>query len=127
MQNFEKAKQAFYALALQNVLLFFYSTSKIKISPEGNKKYPKQSKLISKALVNRIKFMVLLIYLMPNLTWAQQTQPLINSTLVGKVVDARTKEILPGATVAIKGTTHKVSVDSDGKFSFVTGQNFLIH
>jgi hypothetical protein len=53
-----------------------------------------------------------------------QTTPLINSKLNGKVVDARTKESLPGATVAIKGTTHSVATDGSGKFNFVTGQKF---
>ena len=51
-----------------------------------------------------------------------QNKPLINSTLKGTVVDATTKEPLPGAIVHIKGTTHSVQTDGDGKFDFVTGQ-----
>lgn len=51
-----------------------------------------------------------------------QNKPLINSTLKGVVVDAATKEPLPGAVVHIKGTTHAVQTDGDGKFDFVTGQ-----
>lgn len=55
---------------------------------------------------------------------AQTTKPLINSTLDGKVIDANTKEPLPGATVSIEGTTHKASTDGDGRFKFITGQKF---
>jgi TonB-linked SusC/RagA family outer membrane protein len=53
-----------------------------------------------------------------------QNQPTINSKLVGRVIDAVTKEPLPGAVVRIEGTTHAVSTDLEGKFSFVTGQKF---
>jgi len=60
--------------------------------------------------------------------WAQvagaQTQPLINSTLHGVVLDATNKQPIPGAVIAIEGTTHAVSADRDGKFDFVTGQKF---
>jgi TonB-linked SusC/RagA family outer membrane protein len=69
---------------------------------------------------------LLLIYaLWIQLASAQQTtQPLINSTLHGTVLDAATKRPLPGATLAINGTTHSVSADANGKFSFITGQKF---
>lgn len=53
-----------------------------------------------------------------------QNQPTINSKLVGRVIDANTKDPLPGAVVRIEGTTHAVSTDLEGKFSFVTGQKF---
>ncbi|WP_198652031.1 SusC/RagA family TonB-linked outer membrane protein [Chitinophaga deserti] len=53
-----------------------------------------------------------------------QTQPLINSRLTGRIVDAKTREPLPGATVQIKGTTHGVLTDGEGRFAFVTGQPF---
>ncbi|WP_207534128.1 SusC/RagA family TonB-linked outer membrane protein [Desertivirga arenae] len=53
-----------------------------------------------------------------------QTTPLINSNLTGKVIDAKTKETLPGAIVHIKGTTHEVNTDANGAFKFVTGQKF---
>lgn len=56
--------------------------------------------------------------------YAQQTKPLINSTLYGVVKDAKTQETLVGATVLIKGTTHKASTDEQGSFQFVTGQKF---
>ncbi|WP_025142021.1 SusC/RagA family TonB-linked outer membrane protein [Pedobacter jeongneungensis] len=48
--------------------------------------------------------------------------PLINSKLAGTVIDSLTKEPLPGVVVRIKGVTHVVSTDGDGKFVFVTGQ-----
>jgi TonB-linked SusC/RagA family outer membrane protein len=53
-----------------------------------------------------------------------QTQPIINSTLTGIVLEEKTKEPLPGAVVRIEGTTHSVATDKNGKFSFVTGQKF---
>lgn len=68
----------------------------------------------------------LLILVLPKFVSAQQspTVPLINSTLRGTVVDARTKTTLPGALVQLQGTTHRASTDSEGKFNFVTGQKF---
>lgn len=66
----------------------------------------------------------LLLVGLPLLTIAQQTQPTINSHLVGRVIDSATHEPLPGAVVKIQGTTHVVSTDIEGKFSFVTGQKF---
>ncbi|QSW89272.1 SusC/RagA family TonB-linked outer membrane protein [Flavobacterium endoglycinae] len=53
---------------------------------------------------------------------AQETKPLIQSKLEGIVVDAVTKEPIIGASVNIKGTTHGVITDFDGKFFFQTGQ-----
>lgn len=58
------------------------------------------------------------------LVQAQETKPLINSTLSGVVLDSLTKEPLPGALVQIQGVTHNASTDENGKFSFVTGQKF---
>jgi len=55
---------------------------------------------------------------------AQETKPLIQSKLVGTVVDAVTKDPVIGASVVIKGTTHGVQTDFDGKFFFQTGQKF---
>ncbi|WP_166923214.1 SusC/RagA family TonB-linked outer membrane protein [Flavobacterium poyangense] len=55
---------------------------------------------------------------------AQETKPLIQSKLDGKVIDAITKEPVIGASVNIKGTTHGVVTDLDGKFYFQTGQKF---
>ena len=53
-----------------------------------------------------------------------QTQPLINSTLKGQIVDSLTNQGIPGVTVHITGTTHSVQTSSDGRFDFVTGQKF---
>jgi len=61
--------------------------------------------------------------LIPQYTQAQ-TQPLINSTLKGQVVDSLTNQGIPGVTVHITGTTHSVQTSSDGRFDFVTGQKF---
>lgn len=45
-----------------------------------------------------------------------------NVVLVGRVIDERTKDPLPGAVVHILGTTHQVVADNNGEFSFLTGQ-----
>ena len=50
--------------------------------------------------------------------WAQNN----NVQLLGKVVDAKNKQSLQGATVHIKGTTHEVSTGKNGEFEFITGQ-----
>src|SRR3954452_13544441 len=51
-------------------------------------------------------------------------QPLINSTLTGVVLDSKNREPLIQAVLHIRGTTHSVETDANGKFSFVTGQKF---
>ena len=53
---------------------------------------------------------------------AQTETPLINSRLVGRVLDSATKQPIPGAVVRIKGVTHQVATDDRGNFVFVTGQ-----
>ncbi|MCR4033482.1 MULTISPECIES: SusC/RagA family TonB-linked outer membrane protein [Flavobacterium] len=55
---------------------------------------------------------------------AQNTTPLIQSKLDGTVVDAITNQPVIGASVTIKGTTHGVITDAEGKFYFQTGQKF---
>ncbi|MET0570175.1 MAG: carboxypeptidase-like regulatory domain-containing protein, partial [Pedobacter agri] len=65
-----------------------------------------------------------LFFICSSLTILAQTTPLINSKLVGKVVEEKSKDAIPGAIVHIKGTTHSVSTDSKGRFEFVTGQKF---
>lgn len=70
------------------------------------------------------KPVLLSLLLLSSLSLLAQNQPTINSTLNGLVVDANTLQPLPGAGISIKGTTHSVSTDRDGKFSFVTGQSF---
>jgi TonB-linked SusC/RagA family outer membrane protein len=53
---------------------------------------------------------------------AQNTTPLIQSKLDGTVVDDVTNQPIIGASVVIKGTTHGVQTDAEGKFYFQTGQ-----
>lgn len=60
--------------------------------------------------------------LMPAISFAQATKPIINSTLEGAIVDDKTRNPLAGAVIHIKGTTHEVASDGDGKFNFRTGQ-----
>jgi len=64
------------------------------------------------------------LQLLVSYTSSAQTQPLINSTLKGQVIDSLTKQGIPGVSVHILGTTHSVQTDGDGRFSFVTGQKF---
>ena len=61
---------------------------------------------------------------LPTFTYAQETTPLINSTLTGTVVDAETGEPLSGATLQLQGITHVTKSDNLGQFRFVTGQKF---
>ncbi|RYF63389.1 MAG: TonB-dependent receptor, partial [Cytophagaceae bacterium] len=51
-----------------------------------------------------------------------QNAPVINSTVTGRVIDARTSENLIGATVVIKGTTNGGPTDQNGEFKLLTGQ-----
>lgn len=53
---------------------------------------------------------------------AQNTTPLIQSKLDGTVVDDVTNQPIIGASITIKGTTHGVVTDAEGKFYFQTGQ-----
>ena len=72
-----------------------------------------------------IAFLLLLFSFVPGISQAQtDPPPLINSTLAGTVLDARTKETMVGVTVQLKGTTHVASTDNKGRFNFVTGQKF---
>ncbi|MBE7174229.1 MAG: TonB-dependent receptor [Williamsia sp.] len=69
-----------------------------------------------------MKFRALLILsLLPILSYAQG--PVINATVSGKVIDSRTKEILAGASVSIKGTTNGATTNTNGEFALVTGQS----
>jgi len=65
---------------------------------------------------------VILILLAPFAGLAQETVPLINSTLQGKIIDSLSGEPLPGATIQIVGITHSVKSDAHGNYQFVTGQ-----
>lgn len=64
----------------------------------------------------------LIVALILPFTNLAQDKPIINATVSGKVVDARTNEILIGATVSIKGTTNGASTDANGEFALLTGQ-----
>ena len=66
-------------------------------------------------------FSIFLISLTIN---AQNSTLLIQSKLEGTVVDQLKNEPVIGASVNIKGTTHGVQTDLDGKFYFQTGQKF---
>ena len=66
-----------------------------------------------------------LLLFIPLISFAQtEQQPLINSKLNGVVIDATTKQPIPGAVVKISGTTHAVATDEKGRFNFITGQKF---
>lgn len=66
---------------------------------------------------------LLALFALPLCLWAQEaTEPIINSALSGRVVDAVTRQALTDAVVQIKGTTHEVTTGNDGGFSFKTGQ-----
>ncbi len=61
------------------------------------------------------------LLLMPLLLSAQNA-PVINATVSGRVVDARTGKLLVGATVSIKGTTNGSATNANGEFTLLTGQ-----
>jgi TonB-linked SusC/RagA family outer membrane protein len=66
---------------------------------------------------------LLILLVVPLPMVAQETTvPIINSSLSGRIVDAVTKLALPDAVVKIKGTTHEVATDNQGRFAFKTGQ-----
>ncbi|HKO78845.1 MAG TPA: carboxypeptidase-like regulatory domain-containing protein, partial [Chitinophagaceae bacterium] len=72
-----------------------------------------------------LQLVLWVLFLLPMIGFSQSTtEPIINSTLNGRVIDAKTETALDGATIQIKGTTHKASADNNGKFSFRTGQKF---
>ncbi|MBO9204264.1 MULTISPECIES: SusC/RagA family TonB-linked outer membrane protein [Niastella] len=45
------------------------------------------------------------------------------STLAGRIIDERTNVPLAGATIQIKGSTHKVVTNDKGEFTFITAQH----
>jgi iron complex outermembrane recepter protein len=51
-----------------------------------------------------------------------QNLAIINATISGKIINARTNEILIGASVTIKGTTNGTTTDANGQFVLKTGQ-----
>ncbi len=64
------------------------------------------------------------IVLFPLITYAQDQNS--NITLSGVVVDAQTKEPLPGATIHLKNTTHDGLTNDKGEFKFLTGQRLPV-
>jgi TonB-linked SusC/RagA family outer membrane protein len=122
MKKNSKAEEGYPLQALELTIF-----NKIKHLPEGIYKllvFNRFSFLYSKSVLLKLIAVLGIIGFTGYQTYAQQTQPLINSTLTGHVVDAQTRTTLPGATVQIKGTTHSVSTDANGGFSFKTGQPF---
>ncbi|MBZ4033539.1 TonB-dependent receptor [Flavobacterium sp. 17A] len=69
-------------------------------------------------------YILLFLLLLTTGIQAQNTTPLIQSKLDGTVVDDITNQPIIGASVTIKGTTHGVITDAEGKFYFQTGQKF---
>ncbi|PTQ96569.1 TonB-linked SusC/RagA family outer membrane protein [Mucilaginibacter yixingensis] len=70
-------------------------------------------------------FLLSALVLVPLFAEAQkEPPPTINSKLEGQVLDASNNQPLPGAVVAIQGTTHSVSTNIEGRFNFVTGQKY---
>ncbi|MCZ4224933.1 SusC/RagA family TonB-linked outer membrane protein [Pedobacter rhodius] len=67
-------------------------------------------------------FLFLLLATSTNIFAQVEPPPIINSNLQGIVKDSLTKQPIPGVVVRIKGVTHSVSTDGEGKFVFVTGQ-----
>jgi TonB-linked SusC/RagA family outer membrane protein len=87
----------------------------------------KASFFITKANIMKKQLLIgaLLLLAIPVIGWAQSpTDAHINSTLHGKIVDNASKLPIEGVSVKIKGTTHQVLTDKNGRFDFVTGQSF---
>lgn len=69
------------------------------------------------------RFGIWFLLLYPFTMFAQTTpEPLINAVFGGTVIDSKTHVPLEGATVQLKGITHQVVTDKNGKFEFKTGQ-----
>lgn len=64
---------------------------------------------------------MLTAFLRPFLSLAQNA-PVINATVTGRIVDARTGKHLIGAAVTIKGTTNGSVTNQNGQFTLITGQ-----
>jgi TonB-dependent starch-binding outer membrane protein SusC len=73
--------------------------------------------------LSRILFRILLPAFIALSARAQNNN---NTTITGKVYDDKTGTGLPGATVHLKGTTHEVVTDQQGRFRFLTGQHLPV-
>ncbi|MFZ4861990.1 SusC/RagA family TonB-linked outer membrane protein [Sphingobacterium sp. Mn56C] len=65
---------------------------------------------------------ILLSYGLLLSVFAQKSEPLINATLTGVILDSITNRPIEGVTIQLLGVTHQVKSDANGKFQFVTGQ-----
>ncbi|MFD2965783.1 SusC/RagA family TonB-linked outer membrane protein [Sphingobacterium bambusae] len=64
-----------------------------------------------------------LLYFLLATTYAQVApRPIVNASLEGTVIDARTKEPIEDVTIQLEAVTHSVKTDHEGRFQFVTGQ-----
>lgn len=72
--------------------------------------------------VLRYSTLVVLFLYVFGIVQAQEPKPIINASLIGKVIDATTKEPIQGVTVQLEAVTHSVQTDNQGNFQFVTGQ-----
>src|SRR5690606_19380079 len=73
--------------------------------------------------VSRYSAVLLFIFLLKQDLFAQvQSQPIINATLEGIVIDSISREPIEGATIQLEAVTHNVRTDINGSFVFVTGQ-----
>ncbi|MDB5120773.1 MAG: SusC/RagA family protein [Sphingobacteriales bacterium] len=70
---------------------------------------------------SRYTLTVLVLFLI-QLAANAQNQPVVNSILKGKVINAKSKEALIGVSVQIKGVTNGTSTNERGEFSLYTGQ-----
>ena len=52
--------------------------------------------------------------------YGQNTEPIINAKLTGRVLDQRTQEPVIGASVQIKGTTNGATTNQEGAFYLQT-------
>ncbi|GAA4779600.1 TonB-dependent receptor [Olivibacter ginsenosidimutans] len=57
-------------------------------------------------------------------TASGQNNPVINTVLKGKIVDAQSKAALKGVSVQIKGITNGTTTDDEGGFTLYTAQRF---
>ncbi len=65
---------------------------------------------------------IFLFLIVANSAQSQETKPIINAALEGKVIDAVSKNPIEGVTVQLDAVTHSVKTDRHGNFQFITGQ-----
>lgn len=71
---------------------------------------------------NILSLSVLWTIILFSATSQAQNHATINSSIKGKVIDAKTNEILIGASVSIKGITNGATTDANGEFTILTAQ-----